>query len=126
MDFKRVVTTRFNDCLTLLMGKGSMNLLSMAFEEVPSQPFLSSYFSMLYKDSLSLSSDRTFLILSDASAEMFVGEKWAECTECDIWYHTDSCLNVTDELLKGDWECPGCLYILPCNFSFSILYSNEF
>ena len=46
---------------------------------------------------------------SSASAEMFVGEKWAECTECDIWYHTDSCLNVTDELLKGDWECPGCL-----------------
>ena len=41
--------------------------------------------------------------------EMCVGEKWAECTQCEIWYHTDSCLNVSDEMLKGNWKCPGCL-----------------
>ena len=35
--------------------------------------------------------------------EMFVGEKWAECTECE------RCLNASDEMLKGDWKCPGCL-----------------
>ena len=32
--------------------------------------------------------------------EMFVGEKWAKCTECNIWYHTDSCLNMTDEIYE--------------------------
>ena len=40
--------------------------------------------------------------------EMFVGEKWAECTKCNKWYHTDSCLNMTEEMLEGDWNCPDC------------------
>ena len=32
--------------------------------------------------------------------EMVEGEKWGECTKCLRWYHTDKCLNISQESLK--------------------------
>ena len=62
-------TWLFNDysCLTLLMGKGSMHLLSRHLKRCHRNLscLLNEYFSMLYKNSLSLSSDRAFLVLSE-------------------------------------------------------------
>ena len=34
--------------------------------------------------------------------EMIEDEKWGECTKCLRWYHTDKCLNISQE---GDWVC---------------------
>ena len=35
--------------------------------------------------------------------EMVEGEKWGECTKCLRWYHTDKCLNISQESLEGHW-----------------------